>query len=131
MTKNVDVAVVGTELEEDVFWTVPLIDYFLYEIFASTQSKANWSFVALDTRVAVNVQLHLIIVAQNRFRSGPSCSTRSATADSPTAQQRNTDAALLKRLSQNLVELVGIELLRILKTGKLLHRGRSHNAQNA
>ena len=67
MTKNVEVAVVGTELEEDVFWTVPLIDYFLYEIFAITKSKANWPFVALPARVALNVQLHLIIVAQNGF----------------------------------------------------------------
>jgi hypothetical protein len=65
MTENVDIAVVGTEFEEDVFWTVPLVDYFLYDIFAITQSKANWPFLALAPRVAVNVQLHLIIVAQN------------------------------------------------------------------
>jgi hypothetical protein len=67
MTDNVDVAVVGTELEEDVFRTVPLVDYFLYKIFAIPQLKANRPFVALPARVAVNAQLHLIIVAQNRL----------------------------------------------------------------
>jgi hypothetical protein len=67
MTDNVDVAVIGAELEENVLWTVPLVDYFLYEIFASTQLKANRPFVALPAGIAVNLQLHLIIVAQNRL----------------------------------------------------------------
>lgn len=64
MTENVEVAVVGTNLEEDVLWTVPLVDYFLHKIFAMIQSKANWPFVPLPARVALNMQLHLIIVAQ-------------------------------------------------------------------
>jgi hypothetical protein len=67
MTDNVDVAVVGTELEEDVFWTVPLVDDFLYEVIAIAELKANWPLVALPARVAVNTQLHLIIVSQNRL----------------------------------------------------------------
>lgn len=67
MLEDVDVAVVGTELEEDLFWTVPLIDDFLDEIFTIAQLKANWPFVALPSRVAVHAQLHLMIVAQNRF----------------------------------------------------------------
>jgi hypothetical protein len=71
MTENVEVAVVGANLEEDVLWTVPLIDYFLDKVFAMIQSKANWPFVALAARVAVNLQLHLIIVAQNRFGPRP------------------------------------------------------------
>jgi hypothetical protein len=36
-------------------------------MFAITQLKAHWPFVALPARVAVHAQLHLIIVAQNRF----------------------------------------------------------------
>jgi hypothetical protein len=67
MTENVEVVIVGTQLEEDVFWTVPLVDYFLYEIFAIPQSKANRSFLPFAPRVALNVQLHVFIVAQNRY----------------------------------------------------------------
>jgi len=67
MPNDVDVAVVGTQLEEDLFWTVPLIDDFFDEIFAITQLKAHWPFVALPACVAVHAQLHLMIVAQNRF----------------------------------------------------------------
>jgi hypothetical protein len=65
MPENVEVAVVGTNLEDDVLRAVPLIDYFLHKIFPMIQSKANWPFVPLAARVAVNVQLHLIIVAQD------------------------------------------------------------------
>ena len=67
MADNVDVAVVGTELEKDVFWTVPLVDYFLYEIIAIAQLKTNWPLIALPARVAANAQLHLLIVSQNRL----------------------------------------------------------------
>jgi hypothetical protein len=35
------------------------------------------------------------------------------------------------QVTENLVELVGIELLRVLKTGKLLICRESYNAQNA
>ena len=63
MAKNVEVAIVCMNLEEDVFWTVPLIDYFLDKIFAITQSKTNWPFAPCAARVALNVQLHLAIVA--------------------------------------------------------------------
>ena len=45
MADNVKVGIVGAELEEDVFWTVPLVQYLLYEIFAIIQSKADWPFV--------------------------------------------------------------------------------------
>ena len=48
MAENVEVAIVGTKLEEDVFWTVPLVQYFLYEIFAIIQPKADWPFVRFD-----------------------------------------------------------------------------------
>jgi hypothetical protein len=65
MAENVEVAIVGTKLEEDVFWTVPLVQYFLYEIFAIVQSKADWPFVRFAAGIALNVQLHPVIVAQN------------------------------------------------------------------
>ena len=34
MPENIEIAVVSPELEEDVFWAVPLIEYFLDKIFA-------------------------------------------------------------------------------------------------
>jgi hypothetical protein len=49
MAENVEVAIVGTKLEEDVFWTVPLVQYLLYEIFSIMQSKADWPFVRFGT----------------------------------------------------------------------------------
>ena len=64
MAEDVKVAIVGTKLEEDVSWTVPLVQYFLYEIFAIIQSKADWPFVRFGARIALNVKLHLIIVPQ-------------------------------------------------------------------
>jgi hypothetical protein len=67
MTENVEVVVVGTHLKEDVFRTVPLVDYFLDEVFAIPQSKANWPFIPYAARVALNGQLHVFIVAQNRY----------------------------------------------------------------
>jgi len=48
MADNIEVAIVGTKLEEDVFWTVPLIQDFLHEIFAIIQSKAEWPFVGFS-----------------------------------------------------------------------------------
>jgi len=69
MPDDIDVAVVGTELEEDLLWTVPLIDDFLDEVFAITQLKAHWPLVALPARVAVDAQLHLMLVAQNSARN--------------------------------------------------------------
>lgn len=65
MTENVEVAVVGTNLEEDVLWTIPLIDYFLHKILAMIKLKANWPFVPLAARVALNPQPHFTIVAQD------------------------------------------------------------------
>jgi len=45
MAENVEVAIVGAKLKEDVFWTVPLVQYLLYEVFAILQSKAHWPLV--------------------------------------------------------------------------------------
>ena len=58
MTENVEVAVVGTELEERMFWAVPLIDNLLHEIFVIVQLKAKWSLVGFATGVTLNVQPH-------------------------------------------------------------------------
>jgi hypothetical protein len=40
MTENVEVAVIGPKLEELMLRAVPLIDYFLNEIFVIVQLKA-------------------------------------------------------------------------------------------
>ena len=42
MPEKVDVAVICANLEEDVFWTVPLVDYFFHEIIPLIELKANW-----------------------------------------------------------------------------------------
>ena len=65
MTEDVEIAVVGAYLEEDVLLTVPLVDDLLHKIFAMIRSKANWPFVPRPARIALNMQLHLIIVAQD------------------------------------------------------------------
>jgi hypothetical protein len=49
MTENIQVAVVRPELEERTFGAVPLIDYFLHEIFAVVQLKAKRSLVVLSS----------------------------------------------------------------------------------
>ena len=58
MTENVEVAVVGPELEELMFRAVPLIDPLLHEVFVIVQLKTKWSLVALPTGVTLNVQPH-------------------------------------------------------------------------
>ena len=47
MTENVEVAVVGTELEERMPGAMPLIDHFLNHVFVIVQLKAEWSLVGL------------------------------------------------------------------------------------
>jgi len=32
MPENIDVVVIGSQLKENVFWAVPLVEYFLDEI---------------------------------------------------------------------------------------------------
>jgi hypothetical protein len=51
--ENVDVAVVGSKLKEDVFRAVPLMDYFPYEIFAVIQAKTDWPFVCFRPRITL------------------------------------------------------------------------------
>src|SRR5262245_22559501 len=36
MPENIEARVITTKLEKDVFWTVPLVDYFLHEKFVLT-----------------------------------------------------------------------------------------------
>ena len=47
MTENVEVAVVGPELEEGVFGAVPLIDYFLYPVFVPVDTKNDRPLLGL------------------------------------------------------------------------------------
>ena len=63
MTENVEVAVIGHELEELMFRAVPLIDHFLHKIFVIVQSKAERSLVSFASGVTLNVQSHLTIDA--------------------------------------------------------------------
>jgi hypothetical protein len=65
MTEDVEVVVVGTNFEKNVLWTVPLVDSFLHNVFAMIHAKPNWPFVPLPARIALNMQLHLIILAHN------------------------------------------------------------------
>jgi hypothetical protein len=58
MAQDIEVPIVRTELKENMLRAVPLVDYFLYEIFALIQSKPNWPLVRLPSRVTVNLQLH-------------------------------------------------------------------------
>ena len=58
MTENVEVAVVRSDLEELVFWPIPLIEDFLHKILVLVQLKPQRSFVRLATGVALNVQAH-------------------------------------------------------------------------
>jgi hypothetical protein len=65
MPENVKVAVIRSKLKEDVFWTVPLVEYILDTMFPLIHLKANWSFVGLAACITVNVQPHRYIVAHS------------------------------------------------------------------
>ena len=45
MAENVEVAIVGTKLEEDVFWTVPLVQYFLLRDIRDHPVESGLAFV--------------------------------------------------------------------------------------
>jgi len=57
--QNVEIAVIGADVEKDVLWAVPLVEEFLDKVFVSFQSKANRPFVRRPIRVAIHFQLHL------------------------------------------------------------------------
>lgn len=63
MPENIEVLVVRSNLKEDVFWAVPLVQYFLDKMFVPIQLKANRSFVRLAASITLNVQPHLLILA--------------------------------------------------------------------
>jgi hypothetical protein len=65
MPQNVDVVIIRSYLKEDVFWAIPLIEYFFDEIWPFTQLKANWSFVCLAACVTLNLEAHPHILAHN------------------------------------------------------------------
>jgi len=58
MAENVEIAIIGTKLEEGVFRAMPLIDHFLHEILAVVQLKAKRSLVRLVSGVTLDVQPH-------------------------------------------------------------------------
>ena len=58
MAQDIQVAVVGQELEELMFRPVPPIDDFLDKIFVVVQLEPKWSFVSFATGVALNVEHH-------------------------------------------------------------------------
>ena len=76
MTENVDIAVIGPELEEHVFRAVPLIDYFFCKIFVRVQLEAMRCLVGLATGVTLNVKPRRHIVAQNQHRAIVRCEYR-------------------------------------------------------
>ena len=63
MPENVEVFVVSSDLKEDMFWAVPLVEYFLDDIFVPIQLKANWPLICLAACITLNVQPHPLILA--------------------------------------------------------------------
>lgn len=58
MAQDIQVAVVGQELEELMLRPVPLIDDFLDEVFVLVQSETKRSLVWLATGKTLNVEHH-------------------------------------------------------------------------
>ena len=63
MPENVEVIIVSSDLKENMFWTVPLVQYFFDKMFAPIQLKANWPFICLAAGITLNVQPHSPILA--------------------------------------------------------------------
>ena len=57
--QDVEIAVIGTDFVKDIGRSVPLVQYFLDQVFVSVQPKANRSFVRYPTGIALHLQLHL------------------------------------------------------------------------
>src|SRR5262249_19878961 len=57
-TDNVEIAIVGPDLEEHVLWAIPPIDHFLDHILVIVQLKAKGSLVCFATGITLNVQPH-------------------------------------------------------------------------
>lgn len=73
MPENIEVAVVCAKFEEDVFRTIPLVEYFFDEILAIMQPKTNGPFVCFGAGITLNRQSHLIIFAHNPFQYVGKC----------------------------------------------------------
>lgn len=65
MPENVDVVIIRSHLKEDVFWPIPLVEYFFDKIEPFTQFKANRSFVCLAACITLNAEPHLHILTRN------------------------------------------------------------------
>jgi hypothetical protein len=72
LTEDVEVAVIGSDLEESVVGPVPLVKNLLNYPQLVSQVKPYWSLVRLASGIAFHAQLHLLIVMPKRSVEPPS-----------------------------------------------------------
>jgi hypothetical protein len=64
MPKDVQSTIVCSNLKDRVVWTVPLIEYFLDHTESLAQMKPHRALVGFASGIALDVQLHSLIVSQ-------------------------------------------------------------------
>ncbi len=64
--QNIEIPIIGLDFEEEVFGTVPLIDYFFHEVLVFAHTKTDRPFTLLVTGIAVDLELHGDIVRRMR-----------------------------------------------------------------
>jgi len=69
MPKDIQIAIVCSNLEELVVWAAPLVEYFLYDMQSLAQMKAHGPLVGFHSGIALDAQLHSLIVSQE-FKNG-------------------------------------------------------------
>jgi hypothetical protein len=52
--KNIYIAIIGTDSEVSVLWTVPLVEYFFHVVAPLTEIKAARPLVGFVTRITLN-----------------------------------------------------------------------------
>jgi integrase len=65
VSEDVDVAVVRTDLEKQVFRPVPVVQHFLDHVLMPVQSETNRPLIRLPPRVALHLHSHPFILAQD------------------------------------------------------------------
>jgi hypothetical protein len=68
LAKNIEITVVGANFVVGALGFVPLIEDGIDDVLPSVQTKAAWPLVRLTAGVALDLQLHLPIIA-DRIRS--------------------------------------------------------------
>jgi hypothetical protein len=63
MPEDIEVPIIGSQLEEKMVRPVPLIEYLFDQVFAAVQLKASRLLVASMTRVALDAQHHRFSVS--------------------------------------------------------------------